>query len=607
MSHILDEKLNKRSEKEKNLWPLRHTAEHVLHTALQNLYPKLKKAMGPATEDGFYFDFDPSLPAGGSEQVYRISEEDFPKIEKEMQKLIDADLPMIQKFISIEEARNFFKNNPYKLEWINDIEKRGEKISVYSMGDEDTDLCSGPHISSTGAIKAFKLLSVAGAYWHGDEKNKMLTRIYGTAFSSQKELEEYLTRLEEAKKRDHRVIGKDLNLFVFSDLVGKGLPLLTSKGTAIRRELERFIVDEELKRGYQHVITPVLAKTDLYKTSGHYPYYKNTMYPPMKVDEEELILRPMTCPHHFMLYKSKPRSYKELPVRYAELSPQFRYEKSGELTGLMRVRVFCLADAHIMARKENAKSEIIAVLDLIDYVNKTLGMEKGKDYRYRLSLGKRSDTKKYYKDDRSWDEAENVLRDVLKKTNKDYYYEAEDQAAFYGPKIDVQIKNISGKEETAFTVQYDFVMPKRFEMRFINEKGVEEQPIVIHRSSLGAFERTMAFLIEKYAGNFPTWLNPVQVRVLPISDRHIPYAKKIAETLKKENIRVELDDRNETLNAKIRKSQQDKVSYMLIVGDKEVETKTVSERGRSGKSYGSHHIQEFISNIKEEIANRVIT
>lgn len=596
MSQILDEKLNKLSEKERSLWALRHTAEHVLHTAMQNLYPNLKKAMGPATDDGFYFDF---------EYKEKISEDDFPKIEAEMHRLIDRDLPMTEEFISANKAREIFKDNPYKLEWVSDIEKRGEKVSVFKMGDADLDLCSGPHAKSTGEIKAFKLLSVSGAYWHGDEKNKMLSRIYGTAFASQKELDEYLRVQEEAKKRDHRKLGQELDLFVFSDLVGKGLPLFTPKGATIRRELERFIVDEELKRGYLHVVTPPLAKVDLYRTSGHYPYYKNTMYPPMKVDEEELILRPMTCPHHFMLYKSRPRSYKELPVRYAELSPQFRYEKSGELTGLMRVRMFCLADAHIIAKPEDAKSEIKKVLNLIDYVNKTLGMKKGIDYRYRLSLGNRQDSQKYYQDDKAWDKAEGILRNVLIEENAPYF-EAADEAAFYGPKIDIQIKNIAGKEETAFTVQYDFVMPKRFEMRYTDSDGTEKEPIVIHRSSLGAFERTMAFLIEKYAGAFPTWLTPVQVKVLPIADRHHDYAREVYQKLIAANIRAELDDRKESLPAKIRDGQQEKVSYMLIIGDKEVESKTVSERARSGKAYGPFPIETFIANIRKEIDEKII-
>lgn len=596
MSKVLDEKLKKLSKEEKAVWSMRHTAEHVLHTALQNLYPKLLKTMGPATNDGFYHDFDVDK---------KVSEEDFPKIEREMKRIIDLDLLMVREIIPIQKAREIFKNNPYKLEWIENIQKRGEEVSVYKMDNMDLDLCSGPHVASTGRVGPFKLLSVAGAYWHGDEHNKMLARIYGTCFPTQKELDEHLALIEEAKKRDHRKIGRDLGLFVFSDLVGKGLPLLTAKGATIRRELERFIVDEEIKRGYQHVLTPPLAKVDLYKTSGHYPFYKDTMYPTMKIDEEELILRPMTCPHHFMLYKSQQRSYKELPVRFAEISPQFRYEKSGELSGLMRVRMFCLADAHIMAQKEQAQKEIISVLDLIDFVNKTLGMEKGKEYCYRLSLGDRNDTKKYYKDDTSWDYAEDILRKVLIQLHAPYY-EAPNEAAFYGPKIDVQVKSVFGKEETAFTVQYDFVMPKRFKMTFINAKGREEEPIVIHRSSIGAFERTMAFLIEKYRGAFPTWLTPVQVKICPIADRHVPYSRDIEQKLKKTGIRVELDDRSETLQAKIRDAQQEKVSYMLIIGDKEVALKTVTERGRSGKPYGPFPIETFIGNIQKEIKERLI-
>jgi threonyl-tRNA synthetase len=596
MSKILNDKLNKLSDQEQSLWALRHTAEHILHTAMQMLYPKLKKAMGPATDDGFYHDFD---------LEEKISESDFPKIEAEMRKLIQADLPMTQKYISVAEAKEIFRDNPYKLEWLTEIEKRGEKVSTFQMGDSDLDLCSGPHAKSTGSVKAFKLLSVAGAYWHGDEKNKMLTRIYGTAFFSEKELDTYLKLQEEAKLRDHRKLGKDLDLFVFSDLVGKGLPMLTPKGATIRRELERFIVDEELKRGYLHVITPPLAKVDLYRTSGHYPYYKDTMYPPMKVDEEELILRPMTCPHHFMLYKSRPHSYKELPIRFAELSPQFRYEKSGELTGLMRVRMFCLADAHIIAKPDDAKAEIKAVLDLIDYANKIFGMKKGIDYRYRLSLGDRNDTKKYYQDDLAWENAEQVLREVLIDL-KAPFYEAANEAAFYGPKIDVQIKNVAGKEETAFTVQYDFVMPKRFEMKYIDDQGKEREPIVIHRSSIGAFERTMAFLIEKFAGNFPLWLTPVQVKILPIADRHHEFAKEINENLKSSGVRTELDDRKESLGAKIRDSQKEKVAYMLIIGDKEIETKTVSIRLRNGNAEGPYAIDKFIANILQKIQEKVI-
>jgi threonyl-tRNA synthetase len=595
MSKVLEDKLKKLSKSEQNLWALRHTCEHVLHTALQNLYPEMKRAMGPATEDGFYHDFDLNV---------KVSEEDFPKIEKEMQKLIDADYPMVQKIVSPDEARKHFSHNPYKMEWIDAIAKRGEQLSVYSMGNVDLDVCSGPHVKSTGEIKAFKLLSVAGAYWHGDEKNIMLTRIYGTCFPIKDELDRYLVLLEEAKKRDHRKIGKDLGLFVFSDLVGKGLPMLTAKGATIRRILERFIVDEELKRGYSHVVTPVLAKVDLYKTSGHYPYYKETMYPTMKIDEEELILRPMTCPHHFMLYKSQPRSYRDLPVRYAELSPQFRYEKSGELTGLMRVRVFCLADAHIMCASSQAKEEIKNVLDLIDFVNKTLGLVKGKDYRYRLSLGDRNDTKKYYKDDVAWDRAEQILRDVLIDM-KAPYYEAPGEAAFYGPKIDIQVTNVMGKEETAFTVQYDFVMPKRFTMCYTDADGREKEPVVVHRSSIGAFERTMAFLIEKYAGNLPLWLAPVQVALIPIAQRHNEMAQKIATNLMNHGIRVDVDERNEPMQAKIRNHTLQKVPYLGIIGDREASSNGITVRTRKGEDLKGITIEDFIKRLGNEIEHKL--
>ena len=580
----------------KKLEAMRHSAEHVLTQAMLKLYPGLKMAMGPATEDGFYFDFD---------FKGKISEDDFPKIEEEMKKIIKKDLPFKKENLTIEEARKLFKNNKYKQEWLDEIENKGEKATVYWTGDEFVDLCNGPHVASTGKIGPFKLLSIAGAYWRGDEKNKMLTRIYGTSFPTQKELDKNLSMLKEAKKRDHRKIGKDLNLFVFSDLVGKGLPLFTQKGAVVRRELERFIVDEEIKRGYQHVYTPDIAKVELFEKSGHYPYYKDSMYPVMEVEGERLILRPMTCPHHFQLYASRPRSYKELPMRIAELANQYRYEKSGELSGLIRVRLFCLADAHIICRKDQVESEIDSVLDLIDYVSKILGLKIGKDYQYRLSKGDRKDNKKFYKDDKAWDFAEEILRKALKK-RKAPYFEAEGEAAFYGPKLDVQMKNIVGKEETAFTVQYDLVMPKRFELRYIDRDGKEKEPIVIHRSSIGALERVIAFLIEHYVGAFPVWLAPVQVKVLPITERNVDYARKITEKLKGNNIRVEIDERNETLPAKIRDAQLEKMPYMLIIGDKEEKAQKVRERGRSGKDYGLVDIKDFIVNIKKEIDNKVI-
>ncbi|MBU1016653.1 MAG: threonine--tRNA ligase [Patescibacteria group bacterium] len=576
------------------LLSLRHSTEHILMQAMENLYPKIIKAMGPATEDGFYFDF---------ELDEKISKTDFPKIEKEMQKIIKEDLPITHKEIKIDAAKKLFEYNPYKQEWLDEIESKKEIPNVYWTGDKFVDLCKGPHLKSTGEIKAFKLLSVAGAYWHGDEKNKMLTRIYGTAFPTQKELDEYLNVLEKAKTRDHRVIGKDLDLFVFSDLIGKGLPLLTPNGTIIRRELERFVIDEETKWNYQHVITPPLAKTDLYKKSGHYPYYKDSMYPKMKVDEEELILRPMTCPHHFMLYKSKPHSYKELPIRYAEIASQFRYEKSGELSGLMRVRMFCLADAHIFASQDQAKDEIKNVLNLIDFVNGKLGLVKGIDYRYQLSLGNRTDTQKYYKDDKAWDSAENILRQVLTET-KNSFSEAPNEAAFYGPKIDIQMKKIGGKEETAFTVQYDFVMPKRFELTFIDKNGKEKELVVIHRSSIGAFERTMAFLLEKFAGALPVWLSPVQVQIIPISENHLKYAQKIKEALSSANIRVCADEKNETMQSKIRNAQLQKIPYMIIVGDKELAQENISVRLRNGKNINNINLKNFITDITKIIEDK---
>lgn len=576
---------------------LRHSCSHLLAAAVIDLWPNAKLTLGPAIEDGFYYDIDFG--------DIKISEDDFPKIEEKMHDLVKTWKGFEKSALSKDEALDEFKGNEYKEELIEEHSGDGD-LTVYQSG-AFRDLCRGGHVANPSKeLKYFKLLSVAGAYWRGDEKNKMLTRIYGTIFPTQKELEEYLERRKVAEESDHRKIGKDLNLFVFSDLVGKGLPLLTPKGSVIRRELERFVVDTELKWGYQHVYTPPIAKTDLYKASGHYPYYKDTMYPVMKVDDDELILRPMTCPHHFMLYKSQPRSYKELPLKIAEISPQFRYEKSGELSGLMRVRTFILSDSHIFTPKEKAKEVINDVLKLIEYLNETLGFKKGIDYRFRLSLGDREDDKKYYKDDRAWDCAEDVLRSVLKHADVPYF-EAEGEAAFYGPKIDVQIKKVNGSEETAFTVQYDFVMPKRFDLKYINEDGKETEPVVIHRASIGAVERTMAFLIEKFRGNFPTWLTPVQVKVLPIAERHLPYAKTILTKLADAGIRAEVDDKNETLGNKIRNAQAEKVSYMFIIGDREVEKDKVAVRKRGGEDLGGKDVEDFIKAIKKEIDEKIIS
>lgn len=588
---------------------MRHSCSHLLAMAVSELWPETKLAIGPAIDDGFYYDFDFTSP---------ISDSDLPKIEAKMAEIKAKNLSFEKKEVSVEEAKKIFASQPYKVELIDELTKEeGVKLSdpkgvnlpagkaglnIYKTG-VFVDLCRGPHASNTSEIGEFKLLSVAGAYWRGDEKNKMLTRIYGTCFPTQKELDDYLKLQEQIKERDHRVIGKNMNLFVFSDLVGKGLPLFTEKGSIIRRELERFIVDEEVKRGYMHVYTPDIAKVELYKKSGHYPYYKDIMYPVMKVDDDELILRPMTCPHHFQLFASRLRTYREMPVRFAELAKQFRYEKSGELTGLMRVRSFCLADAHIICRKEQAVNEINSVLDLIEYSASSIGLEKEKNYRYRLSLGKRGDNKKFYQDDQAWEFAENILRQVLIQ-RKAPFFEAEGEAAFYGPKIDIQMKNFAGIENTAFTVQYDFVMPKRFELKFINESGQEEEPVVIHRSSVGALERVIAFLIEHYAGAFPVWLSPVQAKIIPVSEKSMEYASSVTEKLKAGDIRVEVDDRNERMQAKIRDAEKEKVPYMLVVGPKESQENRVSVRVRGENDLGSMKIEEFLDLIKEDIVKK---
>ncbi|MFC2010172.1 threonine--tRNA ligase [Chloroflexota bacterium] len=585
---------NKKTAVDEKLETMRHSAAHIMAEAVQSIFPDAKFGIGPAIENGFYYDFD--LPR-------TLSPEDLPLIEAKMSEIVASDTPFIMEEVTREEARKIFAGQPYKLELLDELPD-GDKLSIYRQGNF-TDLCRGPHVNSSGEVKVFKLVSIAGAYWRGSEKNPMLQRIYGLMFRTKKELDEYLERQEEIKKRDHRKIGKDLDLFVFSDLVGKGLPLFTEKGSIIRRELERFIVDEEIKRDYKHVYTPDLANIELYKTSGHYPYYKDSMYPVMKVEENELMLRPMTCPHHFELYASRPRSYRELPFRIAELAKQFRYEKSGELTGLMRVRSFCLADSHIICQPDQAMNEINGVLDLIEYVATTLGLDTSADYRYRLSLGNRNDDTKYYKDDEAWDFAEDVLRQVLihRKAN---YSEAEKEAAFYGPKIDIQMKNIAGKEDTAFTVQYDFVMPKRFKLSYIDKDQKEKEPIVIHRSSIGAIERTIAFLIEHYAGAFPVWLAPVQVMLIQVADRHLDYAQQMEQRLRSEDIRVKVDTRSERINLKIRQAQLEKVPYMLVVGDKEIADSTVSVRLRSGEQLPPQSLDSFIKSTRTIIENRTL-
>lgn len=576
----------------------RHSLSHLLASAVKELYPEAKLAIGPAIDNGFYYDIDFGNTKIGDEELKSL-EKKMTHLAKQNLKFERRELPIAEAIIKEEQAGEI-----YKAELIKDLQGAGETSVSYFQVGQFEDLCRGPHVENTNQIKpgSFKLLKLAGAYWRGDEKNKMLTRIYGLAFDTKEELEEYQKMIAEAEKRDHRKLGKELNLFIFSDLIGKGLPLWTEKGSVVRRELEKFIVDEEIKRGYRHVYTPDLARLELYKTSGHYPYYKDSMYAPIKIDEDEFMLRPMTCPHHFELYRSQLHSYRQLPIRIAELAKLYRYEQSGELTGLIRVRNFCLADAHIIARPDQAAEEINRALDLIEYAAKVLGFVANKDYRYRLSLGDRADDKKYYKDDAAWDNAENILRKVLAGRAVESY-EAAGEAAFYGPKIDIQMKNIFGKEDTAFTVQYDFVMPKRFKLEYIGESGQPEEPIVIHRSSVGAIERTIAFVIEKCGGNLPLWLSPVQVQLIAVGEAHLTHCQKLAEELKEQGIRVEIDDTDSTVGNKIRKAVNERVPYMLVIGDKELESTQLAVRDRGSAETREVAKADLIAEIKEKIKN----
>jgi len=571
---------------------IRHSLAHVLAMAVLKKYPATKLGIGPTIEHGFYYDF--KLPDA-------LTPEDLPEIEKTMREIIAQNLPFSEQKITPQKARALFAGQPFKLDLLKEFAKEKKDLTIYHTGDF-TDLCRGGHVANTSEIPpdAFRLDRIAGAYWRGDEKNPQLTRIYGLAFASRKELDEHLALLEEAKKRDHRVLGKELGLFTFSDAVGKGLPLWTEKGATIRRILERFITDEEIRRGYQHVYTPDIANLDLYRKSGHYPYYKDSMYAPIVIDDEEYMLRPMTCPHHFELFLSQPRSYRDLPMRIAEVAKLYRYEQSGELTGLIRLRAFSLADAHIIcADKDQAKKEVAGALDLIEYMAGKFGLKMGGDYWYRLSLGDRKDSKKYFKKDAAWDEGEEMLRQVLAE-RKAHFIEAPGEAAFYGPKIDVQMRNINGKEDTAFTVQYDFVMPSRFHLTYTAPDGTEKLAVVVHRSSIGAIERIIAFLIEHYAGAFPLWLAPVQAAILTINDKVIAYAEEIKKLLEEKGIRSSLDSRNESIGKKIREGEMQKIPYLLIIGEREAAAGTVAVRERGAGDKGAMTLQRFLDIIKSQ-------
>ncbi|MFE0564913.1 MULTISPECIES: threonine--tRNA ligase [Priestia] len=569
---------------------MRHSTAHLMAQAIKRLYKdtKVQLGVGPVIENGFYYDID---------MEESITPEDLGKIEKEMKKIVNSNIEIERKEVSREEAIQLFKEvgDELKLELIDAI-PAGEKVTIYQQG-EFFDLCRGVHVPSTGKIKEFKLLSVAGAYWRGDSDNQMLQRIYGTAFFTKADLDEHLRLLEEAKERDHRKLGKELNLFTNSQKVGQGLPLWLPKGATIRRIIERYIVDKEVSLGYQHVYTPVLGSVELYKTSGHWEHYQDDMFPAMEMDNEDLVLRPMNCPHHMMVYKQGIHSYRELPIRIAELGTMHRYEMSGALSGLQRVRGMTLNDAHIFVRPDQIKEEFIRVVRLVEAVYKDFGFE---NYSFRLSYRDPADTEKYFDDDAMWEKAQSMLKDAMDELDLDYY-EAEGEAAFYGPKLDVQVKTALGKEETLSTVQLDFLLPERFDLTYVGEDGKQHRPVVIHRGVVSTMERFVAFLIEEYKGAFPTWLAPVQVQVIPVSPTvHLEYAKEVQEQLQLAGIRVELDSRDEKIGYKIREAQMQKIPYMLVVGDKEVEDKAVNVRKYGEQNSETVDFQAFLQNVKAE-------
>ena len=570
-----------------------HTTSHIMAQAIKRINPSIKLAIGPSIDEGFYYDFDVEK---------HFSDEDKEKIEAEMKKIIKEDLPIERFTLSREEAIKLMKENdePYKVELIKDLPE-GEEISFYKQG-EFTDLCAGPHLMSTGKIKAIKLLSTSGAYWRGDEHNKMLQRIYAISFPKASQVEEYLAKLEEAKERDHRKIGKDLDLFMTHKLVGAGLPIYLPHGATIRRLLERYIQDKELALGYSHVYTPSLANVDLYRTSGHWMHYKDDMFPMMKMGDEELVLRPMNCPHHMLVYKYKMHSYRELPIKIGELAHDFRYEDSGSVCGLERVRQMCQNDAHLFVRPDQIKEEVGKVLNLIKEVYQEDFGFPASAFSYRLSLRDKNNKEKYIDNNEMWETAESQLREILKELNIDFY-EAEGEAAFYGPKIDIQIKTALNHDVTIPTCQLDFALPERFELEYVGEDGEKHRPVVIHRAILGSSDRFISFLLEETKGILPTWLSPVQVKVMPITDKQRDYAKGIYERLLKDGIRVELDDRSEKIGYKIREAQLQKIPYMLIIGDKEIEAGAVGVRSRKDGDIGQMPTEEFMEKLKEEIAS----
>jgi threonyl-tRNA synthetase len=572
---------------------MRHSAAHILAKAVQQLYPGSKLGIGPVIENGFYYDID--VPS-------RLSEEDLPRIEAAMHAIVDAAEPFKREEWTREHALQHYAvddDNPYKREIIEGLAE-DEPISFYWTGPDWVDLCRGPHVTNSSQLKAFKLTNVAGAYWRGDEHRPMLQRIYGTAWQTQDQLEHYLEQVEDAKRRDHRRIGKEMGLFMFSDLVGPGLPLWLPKGATIRRELERWVTDLELQRGYQHVITPDVAKVEMYKVSGHWAHYQEAMFPVMHAGDEELVLRPMNCPHHIQIYQNEQRSYRELPMRIAEFGTMWRYEKSGELSGLSRVRRMDLNDAHIFCTPDQILDEIVGVVELIEDVYRVLGIT---DHWYRLSLWDPNDKEKYVDNPEMWERGERYLKEAMARLGLDYV-EAPGEAAFYGPKIDIQLRDPLGHSETISTIQVDFHLPNQFQLEYVGDDGQFHRPVMIHRGVIGTLVRMIAYLIEKYGGAFPLWLAPVQAVVIPIADRHMDYAGTVASKLRSSGFRVEVDSRREKMQAKIRDAQGQQVPYMLVVGDRDQQGGKVSVRERREGDLGAQPLDAFLKVMEERRAER---
>ena len=572
-----------------------HTASHVMAQAVKRLYPNAKLTIGPAIENGFYYDFDVDT---------HFTQDDLDKIEKEMKVIIKENYPIERFELPADKAIKLMeeKGEPYKIELIKEHSEKGEPISFYKQG-EFTELCAGPHIPEMKVIKAFKLTNCTGAYWRGDEKNKMLCRVYGIAFPKASMLEDYLNALEEAKKRDHNKLGRELELFTTVDYIGQGLPILLPKGTKIIQTLQRWVEDEEAKRGWQLTKTPLMAKSDLYKISGHWDHYKDGMFVmgDEEKDKEVFALRPMTCPFQYQAYLNRPRSYRDLPLRYDETSTLFRNEASGEMHGLIRVRQFTISEGHLMCCPDQLEDEFKACLELTNYMMETIGLKE--DLTYRFSLWDPNDREKYIGTEEQWNEAQGVMKTILDDLNIDYKV-GIGEAAFYGPKLDIQIKNVFGKEDTLVTIQIDQMLAEKFGMEYVDKDGIKKNPYIIHRTSIGCYERTLALLIEKYAGAFPTWLAPVQVKLLPIADRHLDYLLEAKKALEAKGIRCEVDDRSEKIGFKIRSAQLEKVPYMLLAGDKDIENNTVSLRTRSGGDKGAMALDEFVEKIVAEVESK---